>query len=57
MGRPAVFCRSRHMTMPIPFEFAYLFHDISYFFLGSKLTSRIPGHISGSIELFNKLST
>ena len=28
---PTVFCSSRHMNSPIQFEFAYRFHNISYF--------------------------
>ena len=30
-GCPTVFCSSRHMTRSIQFEFAYRFHNISYF--------------------------
>ena len=29
-GCPMVVCSS-HMTSPVPFEFTYCFHDISYF--------------------------
>ena len=30
-GCPTVVCSSGHMNSPIPFEFTYRFHDISYF--------------------------